>query len=227
MKMKPSNLIWGLIFIVVGIGFAGNVLDLWDFNLFFNGWWTLFIIIPCIVSLIQNGFSSGNVIGLTIGVLLLLSMQGIFDFAIVGKLIVPLIFIMIGLSIIFKNMFHREGGGVHMNVKYQGGASEHSAIFAGNNYRVTGEKFMGTTINAIFGGVELDLSDAIIDEDVVINATAVFGGIDIKVPYNVKVKVSNVPIFGGVSNKVSTSRDLNAPTVFLNSTCMFGGIEVK
>lgn len=226
MKMKPSNLIWGLIFILAGVGFAGNVLDLWDFNLFFNGWWTLFIIIPCIVSLIQNGFSSGNVIGLTIGVLLLLSMQGIFDFAVIGKLIVPLIFIMIGLSIIFKNVFHRDGG-IHVNVKYQGGVSEHSAIFAGNSYRVTGEKFMGTTMNAIFGGVELDLTDAIIDEDVVINATAVFGGIDIKVPYNVKVKVSNVPVFGGVSNKVPTSRDLNAPTIFLNSTCMFGGIDIK
>ncbi len=86
---------------------------------------------------------------------------------------------------------------------------------------------MGTTMNAIFGGVELDLTDAIIDEDVVINATAVFGGIDIKVPYNVKVKVSNVPVFGGVSNKVPTSRDLNAPTIFLNSTCMFGGIDIK
>jgi predicted membrane protein len=226
MKMKPSNLIWGLIFILAGVGFAGNVLDLWDFNLFFNGWWTLFIIIPCIVSLIQNGFSSGNVIGLTIGVLLLLSMQGIFDFDVLGKLIVPLIFIMIGISIIFKNVFHRDGVS-HQNIKYQGGGSEHSAIFAGSSYRITGEKFMGTTMNAIFGGVELDLTDAIIEEDVVINATVVFGGIDIKVPYNVKVKISNVPIFGGVSNKVPTARDLNAPTVFLNSTCMFGGIEVK
>ncbi|MDF2801866.1 MAG: hypothetical protein K0S61_1769 [Anaerocolumna sp.] len=226
MKLKPSNLIWGIIFILAGVGFAGNVLDLWDFNLFFNGWWTLFIIIPCIVSLIQNGFSTGNVIGLSIGVLLLLSMQGIFEFAIIGKLIVPIIFIMIGISIIFKNMFHKDGGS-HANIKYQGGTSEHSAIFAGNTYRVTGEKFVGTTMNAIFGGVELDLRDAIIEEDIVINATAIFGGIEISVPYNVKVKVSNVPIFGGVSNKVPTSRDINAPTVFLNSTCMFGGIDIK
>lgn len=226
MKLKPSNLIWGIIFILAGVGFAGNVLDLWDFNLFFNGWWTLFIIIPCIVSLIQNGFSTGNVIGLSIGVLLLLSMQGLFDFAIVGKLIVPIIFIMIGISIIFKNVLHKDGDH-HINTKYQGGNSEHSAIFAGSSYRITGEKFMGTTMNAIFGGVELDLRDAIIDEDVVINATAVFGGIEISVPYNVKVKVSNIPVFGGVSNKVPTSRDLNAPTVFLNSTCMFGGIDVK
>ncbi|MFV0343641.1 MAG: LiaF transmembrane domain-containing protein [Anaerocolumna sp.] len=226
MKFKLSNLIWGIIFIVAGVGFAGNVLDLWDFNLFFRGWWTLFIIIPCLVGLIQNGYSSGNVIGLVIGGLLLLSMQGIFDFAIVGKLIVPLIFILIGLSIIFKNLFQKEIAS-RINIKFQGGNSEHSAIFAGNSYRMTGEKFMGTTINAIFGGVELDLRDAIIEEDVVINASAIFGGIDISVPYNVKVKVSNVPVFGGVSNKVPTARDLNAPTIYLNSTCMFGGIDIK
>lgn len=226
MKSKLSNYVWGAIFIVLGIGFAGDILNIWTFNIFFSGWWTLFIIIPSIVSIIQNGFSTGNAISLTIGILLLLSMQGYVDLAVLAKLIVPLIFILIGLSIIFKNAFHRERG-IHLNIKYQGGENEHSAIFAGSSYKISGEKFMGTTMNAIFGGVELDLRDAIIDEDIVINATAVFGGIDIKVPYNVNVKVSNVPIFGGVSNKVPYNKDENVPTIYLNSTCMFGGIDIK
>ncbi len=226
MRIKSSNLLWGLFFIIIGIGFAGNAFLGWNFELFFRGWWTLFIIVPCGISLIQNGFRLSNLAGLLIGVMLLMSSQGIISGNVIGKLIVPFIFVLIGLSMIFKNLF-RGDHGLHIDVRYQGGNSEHSAVFAGNSYHITGEKFMGTTINAIFGGVDLDLRNAIIDEDIVINATAVFGGIDIKVPSNVRVKVSNVPIFGGVDNKADTSADPNAPTILLNSTCMFGGIDIK
>lgn len=226
MRLKTSNLLWGAFFILIGIGFAGNAFSLWDFNLFFSGWWTLFIIVPCIISLVQNGFRTSNIIGLGIGVMLLLSSQGVIDSAILGRLIVPFIFVLIGLSLIFKNMFHSDKS-IYANINYQGGGSEYSAIFGGNSYTVTGEKFLGTTMNAIFGGVDLNLRDAIIDEDILINATAIFGGIDIIVPDNVKVKVSNVPIFGGVDNKAGRNADPNAPTIYINSTCMFGGIDIK
>ncbi len=82
-------------------------------------------------------------------------------------------------------------------------------------------------MNAIFGGVELDLREAIIEEDIVINATVAFGGIDISVPGNVNVKVSNIPIFGGVSNKAGRTYNESLPTIYVNSTCMFGGIDIK
>ncbi len=42
------------------------------FALFFKGWWTLIIIIPCVVSIIRRGAGSGRIIGLVIGVILLL-----------------------------------------------------------------------------------------------------------------------------------------------------------
>lgn len=226
MRMKLSNVLWGLFFIIIGLGFAGNAFNLWNFKLFFNGWWTFLIIVPCVISLIQNGIRFWPVTGLIIGFMMFLSSQDMIDSSVIGKLIVPLILVLVGLSMIFKNMLHYD----HYNridVKYQGGNSEYSAVFSGNNYRVDGEKFFGTTISAVFGGFELDLRNAIIDEDIVINATAVFGGIDIFVPSNVKVKVSNVPIFGGVDNKALNPQDPNAPTILLNSTCMFGGIDIK
>ena len=69
MRSRLSNILWGLFFILIGIGFAGNAFNLWDFNLFFPGWWTLFIIIPCGISILQDGFHSGSCIGLAIGVI--------------------------------------------------------------------------------------------------------------------------------------------------------------
>ena len=69
MRNKFSNALWGLFFIVIGLGIAGNVLGIWDVEVFFDGWWTLFIIIPCFISMIQSGFGTGSTIGFIIGVL--------------------------------------------------------------------------------------------------------------------------------------------------------------
>lgn len=226
MRLKLSNAIWGIIFIILGVGFAGNAFSLWEFNLFFNGWWTLFIIIPCSVSLIKNGYKTSSLIGLLIGVMLLLSAQNFINGELFGKLIVPFIFVLLGISMVLKNFLGKDRGS-HVTIDYQGGTNDHSAIFAGASYNFAGEKFMGTTINAVFGGVEMDLRNAIIDEDVMIHATAVFGGIELWVPSNVRVKVSNVPIFGGVDNKANHSLEKDAPVIYINSTCMFGGIDIK
>ena len=46
---KISNLLWGCIFIVVGVIFGLNALNITSINIFFDGWWTLFIIVPCIL----------------------------------------------------------------------------------------------------------------------------------------------------------------------------------
>ena len=64
------------------------------------------------------------------------------------------------------------------------------------------EEFKGKNLDAIFGGIDLDLRGAKITSDVVINASAVFGGIDIIVPENVKVKIKSNAIFGGVSARI-------------------------
>lgn len=229
MRNKASNIVWGLVLIAIGVGIAGDIMDLWVFRVFFSGWWTLFIIIPCFVSIIQNGISFGATTGFIIGVMALVSHY--INLKIEWwELIIPAILIIIGLRIIFQG-FYRRTIRVNQNIEVENNFKryerrEHSAIFAGNKIRVTDE-FYGTTLNAIFGGMSLDLRDAIINSDVEISATAVFGGIDIYIPSGVKVKVNNVPIFGGVSNKALQSNDPNAYTIYLNSTTLFGGIDIK
>lgn len=96
MKLRMSDLFWGLALIVLGFGFGGEALGYWDFEFFFRGFWTLFIIIPCGMSIFEKGFRRGNLIGLGIGIALLLS-QWIPLFE---DLLVPLILIVIGLVLI-------------------------------------------------------------------------------------------------------------------------------
>jgi predicted membrane protein len=236
MRYKISNVLWGLFFIIIGVGFAGNLFFDWDFHLFFDGWWTLFIIIPCLISMIQNGFGTASTIGFIIGVLLLAQYYVDLSFS-MWQLVVPAILIFIGLRIMFRNSFHRRNHSYDQNINmnstssqgtsYTGGArQEYSAIFSSNRINVT-DTFTGASINAVFGSVVLDLRQARIPGDVDISAQAIFGGIDIYVPAGVKVKINNVPIFGGVSNKNGNYADPAAPVIYLNSTCMFGGIDIK
>ncbi len=235
MRNKMSNVLWGLFFIVIGVGFAGNIMNLWDFHLFFDGWWTLFIIVPCFISMVQSGFGSGATIGFIIGVLLLLNQQIDLDFSL-WRLIIPVILVFIGVRIMFQGGFRKRihidenydiNGGATQGQGYNGSAkSDYSAVFSSNHVHVT-DQFYYTNLSAVFGAIVLDLQDAVITGDCEINASAVFGGIDIYLPQGVRVKINNVPVFGGVSNKYMQSADPTAPTVYLNSTCMFGGIDIK
>lgn len=255
-RNKIGSVLWGIAFILVGVGIAGNAFHIWDFDLFFNGWWTLFIIVPCAISVIQNGPRSGSMIGLVIGILLLLMQQELIQWSTVGDLILPIILVAIGLGFILRPNHRRETppfendggftdfqnnsedtfGGTYTHANGFSGttgssdygkAKDISAIFGSRKVTYQNETFTGATMNAIFGGACLDLRNASMSGNIEITASAVFGGIDILVPENVRVVVSSVPIFGGVTNKaVNPVGDIRA-VIHINATCMFGGIEIK
>ncbi len=224
MRNKTSQIFIGLSFILLGVAFIGDVLNFWDFNLFFDGWWTLFIIIPCIGSMINNGINAGNVIGVGIGVVLFLSAQSYLSFTDSVRIILPAVLVIIGLTIIFKGTFRNQ---YSPKISCDGKVPDFSVIFSSSKPYFNNEKFIGAHASAIFGGVELNLRNAIIDSDCQINCDAIFGGIDILPPPNVRVKLSSTPIFGGASNKFYTMAPDTAPTLYINATCIFGGVEIK
>ena len=104
---------------------------------------------------------------------------------------------------------------------------EYCATFGSVTADYTKEEFKGASLEAVFGGVTCDLRGATIKKDVVISASAVFGGIDIYVPDDVAVKVRSTPIFGGVSNKAKNDSSDHAKTIYIDATCIFGGVEIK
>ena len=225
---KIGNVLWGIVLIVIGLIIGGNSLGITNINIFFEGWWTLFIIIPCFIGLFKDNEKTGDIIGLLIGIALLLGCQNILDFDLIWKLAFPTILVIIGVSIIFKDTL---GGEVSSKIKKlnekRNGENSYCSTFAGQNVNFNGEKFTGADLTAVFGGVKCDLKNAIIEEDVVINASATFGGIEIYVPSNVKIKIKSMPIFGGVENKANTKVDENSYTIYINSTAIFGGVEIK
>lgn len=216
-----KNIILGIILIVVGVWFGLYATGVVKVNLLFDGWWTLFIIVPSFLGLFDGDGRTGSLIGLFVGVLLLLSCQDVLNFDIVLKLIVPCVLIVTGLSFIFKGKIKTKN---IENVKTVGGTN-YNATFSGQNLDFSKEEFTGTKLDAVFGGIKCDLRNAIINDDVVIEASAIFGGITIIVPKDVNVKITSTSIFGGVDGK--SKMDKPGKTIYVNATCLFGGVEVK
>jgi len=225
---KFRNILWGLVLVIIGLIFGGNALGITNINLFFDGWWTLFIIVPCFVGLFKENDRMANSIGLIIGIALLLACQDIIQFALIAKLWFPTILVCVGLSIIFKDVTTRKFNEQIKKLNQdKSNLNEYCATFSGQDLKFDGEQFAGADLTAVFGGIECDLRKAIIESDVVINTSSIFGGIDIFVPENVKVKVKSSSIFGGVSDKKKHTENTEAHTVYINATCLFGGVDIK
>ncbi len=225
---RATKILWGVVLIAAGVIFALNALNITDIDVFFDGWWTLFIIVPCAIGLFTEREKTGNIIGLLIGICLLLACQDILDFGMLWKLIVPAIIIVVGVRLIFGGILGNKSNEVLQKLKANGAELKSGcAVFSGKNMNFDGEVFTGAELTAIFGGVECDLRNAIIETDCVINATAIFGGVDIYLPPYVNVKTNSMSLFGGMSNKIPPYSPNNRVTVYVNGTCMFGGVEIK
>ncbi|WP_405021506.1 DUF1707 domain-containing protein [Kitasatospora sp. NBC_00070] len=102
------------------------------------------------------------------------------------------------------------------------------AVFGGTSRK--GRWRVGSHLRAVavFGGVEIDLSDAVFESpEVEIEVWAVFGGVDIKVPENVSLHGSGIGVFGGFDVREQTAADPYAPVVRVKGAAIFGGCEAR
>lgn len=224
---KINSIIWGVVLVLLGVIWGLNAAGITQIELFFDGWWTLFIIVPCAVGLFTGGDKTGNLIGIVIGGALLLAAQDIISYGMLWKLAVPAIIVIIGLKMIFGSFRNEKSFQLEQKVKEKNGKlQQHCATFAGVNAQYAGEVFEGAELTAVFGGVKCDLREAIITEDAVIRVCAVFGGVEIFLPDTVNVKVTSNSVFGGMSNKKSNQKE-NAVTVYVTGSCIFGGADIR
>lgn len=85
-----------------------------------------------------------------------------------------------------------------------------------------------TNVVAVFGGVDLDLREAVLSQrEVTLNVVAIMGGVSIQVPPGVRVKTSLSAVFGGCSIPPEDTIDPDAPVLRLTGIALFGGVDVK
>lgn len=105
---KTSNWLWGCVLIVLGVILGVNALGVAHIDIFFPGWWTLFIIIPCAIGLFTNEHKGGSVIGLVLGICLLLSCLDVLPFSVFWKLLIPVCLVLIGVTVLVRGTANGE-----------------------------------------------------------------------------------------------------------------------
>ena len=100
-EMKTENKkILGFILIALGVVVLFNRLEIWNVNLFFEGWWTLLLIVPAIYLIVKNGVNTGNLVFLLVGIFFLLDELG---YNLKGYLL-PALLVVLGVGILLKKI---------------------------------------------------------------------------------------------------------------------------
>lgn len=225
-----SRILWGIVLILLGIIWGLNATGVTNIDIFFDGWWTLFIIVPSAISLVnpKNNGKVSSAICLVIGIFLLLGSLDVFDFDILWEILLPVIVVIIGLSLIFGNKAKTTLKEKIDNTDFSN-VEVITATFGEQNINKSGEKFEKANLDTVFGSIKLDLRDADLKNETFIKASAIFAGITILVPKDVEVKIKSTPIFGGVTNEcLDEKTNKNAKkTIYVDGFALFGGIEIK
>jgi len=101
------------------------------------------------------------------------------------------------------------------------------AIFGGIEFASRAQAFRGGSMLAWYGGVAVDLREATLAPDAKLVASALFGGVAIKVPPGWRIDYTARGLAGGVAVDAPEPDDPDAPTLVVDATAGFGGVAIK
>ena len=105
-------------------------------------------------------------------------------------------------------------------------SGEHAAVFSHIQRRVTDQNLENMKVVSVFGGFQLDLRPAAIKGDeAVIQAEAVFGGIEICVPEDWEVVPQVAGVFGGFADQTRPP-EAASKRLIVRGAGVFGGVVI-
>ncbi len=210
MRRDITTIIAGLLFLLAGISVGGSMLGFFDFDFSFDGWWTLFLIVPALLTIVQGGFNAGNMILLSIGVVLLLDAQNVLPRNFSWRLVFPLVLLAVGFQLVFGGRSGRRGSW-----------NDHSPDSRGKEQNA-GNRPSGTP-GAASAGMGSGGTESTRGGTSYKSASAIFGGQDIVYGPEDYSGGTYSAIFGGMT--VNLRSVTLVGDVVITVTAMFGGIE--
>jgi len=177
-----------------------------------------------------------SVTGLVAAVLLILG-----DFHVIhatSGIIWPLILIATGINMLVYRMHWRDfTNRMNIGSSSKGRSADNqlqeAAVFSGIKKRVETPDFGGGELNSVFGSIEIDLRWAGIaapDRIALLEANAVFGGIEIRIPENWTLVLRGTAVFGTYEDKTIPPRPepgVLLPTLVISGGTVFGSVVIR
>lgn len=202
--------------------------------------WPMVLIAFGVLKLSQTRATSGYIIAgglIAAGALMTLSNLGFIIFRMRDWW--PLFIILAGLAVVFKgvrkdrfsdNNSDQLGDNANMGLSGLSSMGDSSidavAVMSGNNMKVVSQNFRGGEATAIMGSVEIDLRQASIQSEAVLQVFAVWGGISLKVPADWTIVSNGIPIMGGIEDKTIPPMTATKRLV-IEGYVVMGGVEIK
>lgn len=101
-----------------------------------------------------------------------------------------------------------------------------TSVMGASNRRVTSSNFRGGEITAILGNSELDLRQASIHGEAVLNVFSLLGGVTIKVPLDWVIVMEGAAILGGYEEK-TVPPTATHKRLIVRGYAILGGLEVR
>jgi predicted membrane protein len=223
-----GHLIFGIVIIVVGVLFTLDNLELADADRYLR-YWPVGLIAIGVAKLLEGRRTNAGILGGVLftfaGTWLLLDNLGyiraeFFDFW-------PVILVIAGAVIVWHNLQGRpvatRADGALDNAATLNAVAILSGVTRGNN----SSAFRGGELTAFMGGCEIDLRQASINGEAVLDVFAMWGGIDIRVPENWTVIGRVTPLLGGFDDHTRPPQSADAHRLIIRGVVVMGGIDIK
>ena len=223
-----AQVVVGLAVIAVGLLFLLDNLGWLELDMSVQ-FWPVVLIVAGILKIMGARSTNGSIIGgalLLFGLVLLL--KGIGLLSVGWNVLAPVAMIAVGLFVVGRSAMQRRAGNTSA-AALKGGDEDAvfaTAILGAYNRRVTSQQFAGGEITAIMGGCELDLREASLSGDAVVNIFALMGGITIQVPVDWTVQLEGAPILGGFEESTLRPKD-GSKRLVVRGYAIMGGVEIR
>lgn len=229
--MKQAlKIIIALALIAAGVLWILNITNVLTFEFSTKGWWTLFIIVPCLFGLVNDKDKVGPCIGIGWGVLLLLAARDVISWNQMWQIGLALMIIGFGLKmLLFKSCYISHEGVCDLETISRDGKTIRfvDTSFGKQDLSFAGEKFEGADVKTSFGGLKLDLTGADIADGAFLDLNVGFAGVTIIVPEGLSVRIAVSSGFGGVQDNRRNKVTSGTPTLIITGKVGFGGVEIR
>ena len=222
-RITPQ-LILGLLILVVGIIFTLDNLDVVEAERFVAFWPAGLIIIGASKvwhARTVHGSYLGGVLFIVAGTWMLLRRLGFVDVHILS--LWPLLLVVAGILVVWQSI---RGPRLHGEV-VNNSVVNAVAVLSGVQRVSNSRHFRGGELTAFMGGCGVDLRQAEIHGEAVIDVFAMWGGIDIRVPESWNVIDRVTPIMGGYEDATRAAGNSRTHTLVIRGIVLMGGVEVK